>query len=455
VWNFLRELRANPMVTRIAAIAALGGFLFGYDTGVISGALLYIKRDFHAGPVAQEIVVSILLLGAVIGAIASGYLADRIGRRDTEIIAGVVYVIGAIGCAVAVDLPMLAAFRLVLGLAVGAASFVAPMYISEVAEPRVRGGLTSFNQLAVTVGIAGAYVVDYAFKDAPGNWRWMVGVAVLPGALLAAGMATVPRTPRWLVEHGRSDEARRVLRRLRAGSPDTDADRELGEITDAVANITLAKLRDLLSPRLRPVLAVGIALAVFQQIVGVNTVIYYAPTILTATGLNAGSAITQTLAIGVTNVVFTIAAVVLIDRVGRRPLLIGGTIGLGVALLALAAYFGLPALRQTAPWLALAGLLLYIASFAVGLGPVFWLMISEIFPQRVRSKAMSATTVANWAANFAVSATFLTLVGLISRPGTFLLYAAVAVVAVVFFWRRVPETKNRSLEDIQRELTDV
>ncbi|PRY20161.1 sugar porter family MFS transporter [Pseudosporangium ferrugineum] len=448
--TFLRELRANGVVTRVAAIAAIGGFLFGYDTGVISGALLYIKRDFDASSFQQEAIVSVLLLGAAAGALLSGWLTDRIGRKWTKVISGSVYVIGALGCAFAVNAPMLIGARAVLGFAVGTASFVSPMYISEVAPPKARGGLTSFNQLAVTTGIAVAYLVNYFFKDVSGDWRWMLGIAVIPGAALAVGMLTVPRTPRWLMEQGQDDNARKALERLREGT-DTDIGEELDQIRDSSQEARQTSMRDLVRRPVRTLLMVGLGLALFQQIVGVNTVIYYAPTILQQTGLGAGNAITQTLTVGLTNVVFTVVAILLLDKVGRRPLLIIGTVVAGIALLGLAAYFGFSGLQDSAPWLALVSLLVFIAGYAVGLGPVFWLMISEIFPQRLRSRAMSLTTVTNWLANFAVSATFLTLAGAITRQGIFLVYAVMAAVAVAFFAWRVPETKGRSLEEIQRD----
>jgi len=449
--QFLRELRANAVVTRVAAIAAIGGFLFGYDTGIISGALLYIKRDFHAGPLEQETIVSVLLIGAAGGALLSGWLADKIGRKYTKVISGSVYVVGALGCAFAVNAPMLIGFRALLGFAVGTASFVSPMYISEVAPPKARGGLTSFNQLAVTTGIAVAYLINFAFKGVTGDWRWMLGIAVVPGAALAVGMLTVPRTPRWLLEQGQEDDAGRALKRLRAGT-DIDPDQELDEIRSSSQEAKQTSIRDLADPPVRKLLVVGLALAIFQQIVGVNTVIYYAPTILQQTGLGAGNAITQTLTVGLTNVVFTIAAILLLDRVGRRPLLITGTAVAGIALLGLAAYFAFGTLQRQTPWLALASLLVFIAGYAIGLGPVFWLMISEVFPQRLRSKSMSVTTIANWLSNFAVSATFLTLAGAITRQGIFVLYAAMAAAAVAFFAWRVPETKGRTLEQIQQDV---
>ena len=456
ITSFFHELRQtnSGVLLRISAIAAIGGLLFGYDTGVISGALLYIKDDLHAGTQAQQWIVSTLLLGAILGAVLSGYLADRISRKYTKVISGIVYVIGALGCAFAVNVPMLIGFRFVLGLSVGTASFVAPLYISEVSPPRIRGGLVSFNQLAITSGILLSYLVNFAFKDAANNWRWMLGVAVIPGAALAIGMLTVPHTPRWLMEQHREDDARGVLQKLREGDgKDSDVDGEIDEIKDAAKSERSSKLGDLFHGRLRPLLWIGLGLAIFQQFVGINTVIYYAPTILADTGLTKSASITQTVFVGVTNVVFTVVAVLLLDRVGRRKLLLTGTVGLTIALAVLGVYFTSSTLQQQAGWLALVALLLYIASFAIGLGPVFWLMISEIYPTGVRSKAMSVATVANWAANFVVAVTFLSLGQAITRQGTFFLYTGIGVVAFLFFLSRVPETSNRSLEDIQQELT--
>ena len=455
--SFVTGMResGNGLLVRVSVIAAIGGLLFGYDTGVISGALLFIKTDLHANTFEQQAIVSVLLLGAMVGAIASGWLADRISRRWTKVISGTIYVFGALGCAFSVSAPMLIAFRFVLGLSVGTASFVSPLYISEVSPPRVRGGLVSFNQLAITSGILLAYIVDFLFQGAPGNWRWMLGLAAVPGAALAVGMLTVPHTPRWLMMTGQRDRARATLERLREGDDEADVDDELEEIEEANEHERDSKVRALLGARLRPLLWVGLALAIFQQFVGINTVIYYAPTILADTGLTNSNSITQTVFVGVTNVVFTVVAVLLLDKVGRRTLLLTGVAGLTVALLVLAAYFWSPTLQAHAPYLALGGLLLYVASFAVGLGPVFWLMISEIYPIGVRSKAMSVSTVANWGANFLVAATFLSLTGAITTQGTFLLYAAIAVLAFVFFALRVPETQGRSLEQIQTEVADV
>jgi sugar porter (SP) family MFS transporter len=452
--GFVKEMRetGNGLLLRVSVIAAIGGLLFGYDTGVISGALLYIRKDLHAGQFEQEAIVAVLLLGAMVGALASGYLADRISRKWTKVFSGCLYFAAALGCALSVNAEMLIVCRFLLGISVGTASFVSPLYISEVSPPRVRGGLTSFNQMAVVTGILTAYVVNFLFKDVADNWRWMLGIAALPGAALAVGMLTVPHTPRWLTLNGQRDRAKQVLEELRSGDEDADVDAEMDEIEEANRAEGQTSVRTLFEPRLRPMILVGIILAIAQQFVGVNTVIYYAPTILSDTGLTNAASLAATLVVGVTNVVFTIVAVLLLDRVGRRVLLNTGTVILLVALLVLGIYFSSSTLQQNYGWLALAGLMLFIAGFAIGLGPVFWLMISEIFPVGVRSKAMSVATIFNWGANFLVAQTFLSLSGWITRQGVFFLYAGLAVLALVFFVLRVPETRGKSLEQIQEKL---
>lgn len=455
--GFVGEIRrtGNGLLVRISLIAAIGGLLFGYDTGVISGALLYIKKDLHAGQFEQQAIVAVLLLGAVVGAVCSGYLADKISRKWTKVISGSIYFVAALGCAFSVNAEMLIGFRFLLGISVGTASFVSPLYISEVAPPRIRGGLVSFNQMAVVTGILTAYIVNYLFQDFTEQWRWMLGVAALPGAALAVGMLTVPRTPRWLMANASEDEAREVLERLRSGDEDADIDAEVDDIKEAEEAERSTTFKDLFTRRLRAVLMVGVVLAVAQQLVGVNTVIYYAPTILKDTGLTNSASLAGTLIVGITNVVFTVIAVLLLDRVGRRPLLITGTCVLLAALVVLGVYFTSSTLQDSYGWIALAGLVLFIAGFAIGLGPVFWLMISEIYPVGVRSKAMSVTTVCNWGANFVVAQTFLTLSSAITRQGVFFLYAGLAVFALVFFVTRVPETRGKSLEDLQSELSST
>jgi sugar porter (SP) family MFS transporter len=277
----------------------------------------------------------------------------------------------------------------------------------------------------------------------------MLGLGALPGLALAIGMLFVPHTPRWLVQAGREEEARKVLHRSRS---DDDVDEEIDQIKGVVEEHRGASLRRLFGSRMRQLLFVGLALAIFQQLIGVNTVIYYSATILKYTGISNTQSIGEALFVGITNVVFTIVAILLLDRVGRRVLLLTGTVGAALALGLLGAFFQSPTLQHDASWVGLVALIVFIASFAVGLGPVFWLMISEIFPLGMRSKAMSVCTVANWTFNFLISYFFLQLVAGIGTPGTFWLYAGFGLLAVIVFSLRVPETRDRSLEDIERQL---
>ncbi|QDP97496.1 sugar porter family MFS transporter [Microlunatus elymi] len=448
--GFIAELRRGNtgFLLRIAIIAAIGGFLFGYDTGIISGAQLYITKDLHASTLQQQWLVGSLLLGAIVGAIISAYSSDKIGRRKTKIIAGSVYVVGGLASGFAPSIDFLLVARFVLGLAVGTASFVSVEYISEQAPPRLRGGVTSFNQLMVTTGILVSYLVAAGFQNVDGTWRWMLGLSAVPGLALALGMLTVPASPRWLVSKGRLDEAREVLRRTRQAD---EVDQEIDDIEQTTKLEAGKGIRDLFRVPLRPLMVVGLILAAGQQLIGVNTVIYYSATILHYTGLSASDSVLQAVSVGITNVVFTVIAVLLMDRVGRRPLLLIGTAAAIVALVGLGLWFELPSWQHLG-WLALVFLLLFMAGFAIGLGPVFWLMISEIYPLAVRSKAMSVATVTNWAANFLVSYFFLQLVGAWGKPVTFWIYAGFGVLSFGYFWWRLPETRNRSLEEIEQEL---
>jgi sugar porter (SP) family MFS transporter len=447
--GFVREAIRNRRILGVALIAAIGGFLFGYDTGVIGGAMLFMQKDLGLKTHGQQqLAVAILLLGAIAGALIAGWLADRISRRRTKMISGCVYVIGGIGCALAHSYWQILAGRFWLGLAVGCASFVSPMYIAELVPPRIRGGVVSFNQLMVTLGILAAYIVDWGFAPLPNNWRWMFALAVVPGAALAIGMYFMPFSPRWLVDRGREDEAREVLQKYRFDEDDVDGEiDEIKEVAESEFSV-----RDLLGKAVRRTMVVGVALAVFQQIVGINTVIYYAPTILKFAGQQNTGALTQSVYIGCTNVFFTIVAILLIDKLGRRFFLLTGTATLTVALVVLGAFFASKTLQTSVGWLALVALLVYIMGFAIGLGPVFWLMISEIFPLQMRGPAMAVCTMFNWGFNFLIAYTFLTLTDVLTKQGAFWLYAFFGVCAVVFFATVVPETKGRSLEQIQSDL---
>jgi len=427
------------------AISALGGMLFGYDIGVISGAILFIQKEFSLSPGMEEIVVSSVLLGSLVGAVVGGILADRLGRRRLLILTALVFGLGAIGAALAPGTAWLLAARVVAGTAIGIASFVAPLYISEIAPVDIRGKLVSINQVALTSGIVISYLVDYAFAGSQA-WRWMFALAVIPAAAFGIGLIFIPNSPRWLVDRGHAEQARAVLKRIRGPE---QVEGELSEIQHSVAQ-QKGHWSELLSPLLRPAMIVGIGLAIAQQITGINTVIYYAPTIFRFAGLSSASvAILASVGVGVVNVVLTLVAMQLIDRVGRRPLLLVSLAGMSLSLFVLGLAFSLPQLSGSLGWIAVASLMVYVGSFAVGLGPVFWLMLSEIYPLRIRGRAMSVGTVANWSANLLVALSFLTLTQVLGKPATFWLYGVISIGAWFFAFFLVPETKGRSLEEIE------
>jgi sugar porter (SP) family MFS transporter len=432
-----------------AWITALGGLLFGYDTGVISGALLFIGRDFHGlTSFDKELLTSVLLVGAAIGALAAGRIADRIGRRPTVLGTAALFVLGVALAAASPSYGVLIGARITIGLAVGSASMVVPLYIGEVAPPRIRGALVSFNQLAITAGILASYLVDYGLASSQ-NWRLMFGLAAVPAIVMFTGMLFQRESPHWLIAQGREVEAREVLRRVR---DEGGIEAEIAEVRELSAR--RSSVRELLNPAMRHVVVIGIALAVFQQITGINTIIYYAPTLLSSAGLGNSAALLANVVNGAVNVLMTIVAIRLLDRTGRRPLLLSGTTGMAVGMVLVALTFAIGGnhLHGASAYLAIAGLLLYTGSFAVGLGPVFWLLISEIYPVKIRGQAMSVATMANWGANFVVTVSFLTLLSAIGNAGTFFLFAGLSVVALAYFHRQVPETKSRSLQDIERAL---
>jgi sugar porter (SP) family MFS transporter len=428
-----------------AAISALGGMLFGYDIGVISGAILFIKKDFSLSAGLEEIVVSSVLLGSLAGAVGGGILADRLGRRKLLIVTAAVFGLGAIGAALAPGTAWLIIARVVAGAAIGVASFVAPLYISEIAPVDIRGKLVSINQVALTSGIVFSYLIDYAFAGSQA-WRWMFAMAVIPAAAFGIGLVFIPDSPRWLAGRGHLEQARAVLKRIR---PPNKVEAEMSDIQHSVAQ-QKGNWSELLSPLLRSAMIVGIGLAIAQQITGINTVIYYAPTIFKFAGFSSASvAILASVGVGIVNVVFTLVAMQLIDRVGRRPLLLVSLAGMALSLIVLGLAFSLPQLSGSKGWIAVASLMAYVGSFAVGLGPVFWLILSEIYPLRIRGRAMSVGTAANWGANLIVALSFLTLTQVMGKAATFGLYGAVSIGGWLFAFFLVPETKGKTLEQIE------
>lgn len=441
--------QTKMLVYLTAGIAALAGLLFGYDTGVISGAILFIKDQFGLASKAIEAIVSAVLLGAVIGAALSGSLADRFGRRRVLIVTAALFAAGAMGAAFATDVPMIIGFRLMIGIAIGVASYTAPLYISEISPPQARGALVSLNQLMITCGIVVSYLVDYMLSAGQNEWRWMFGLGALPAIILILGMVGLSESPRWLVSRGRTKEARDVLTRIMPGE---NADAEILAIESSLT-VKSAGWKELFEPWVRPALIVGIALAFFQQVTGINTIIYYAPTIFEFAGFESHKvSILATVGVGVVNVLMTIVAIWFIDRLGRKPLLYIGMTGMAISLGVLGFAFHTPALMSSLKLLTVLSVVAYIASFAISLGPIFWLMIAEIYPLKIRGRAMSLATVANWGCNMVVAYTFLTLTDKLGKAGTFWFYGAVCVLGIIFCYFYVPETKGHTLENIEAHL---
>jgi len=439
---------SRAFVYLAASFAGLGGLLFGYDTGVISGAELFFKNDFTLSTFALEVIVSGVLAGAAVGALGGGRLADIFGRRLLLIATAIIFAAGAVICAAATSPAMLIVGRIIVGLGIGLSSGTVPVYISEVSPADARGWTVSLFQLAITIGILLAYVVDYAFAKSEA-WRWMFGISLVPAAIFAIGMYFLPESPRWLVRHGDPTRARAILARIRATS---NVDAELKEIEQSFAQSEQhGNWRDLLSPTLRPALIVGIGLAIFQQVTGINTVIYYAPLIIQSAGVSSASgAILATAGIGAVNVLMTIVSMWLIDRIGRRPLLLTGIAGMVVTLGVLGWAFHSNVRSEALSWLAVISMMVYVASFAISLGPIFWLLIAEIYPLQVRSSSEGLAATFNWGSNLLVSLTFLTLLQGIGAPKTFWLYGLCAIGAWIFSYSLVPETKGRTLEQIEQ-----
>lgn len=438
----------NPQTKRrvftifVASTVAIGGLLFGYDTAVIAGAILFVREQFHLSPGQTELAVSVALAGALVGAAVAGYLGDRLGRKTILTYTAVFYGVFALGTGMANGFTLFLVARFLIGTAVGASSMLTPLYIAELAPVAIRGALVTLNQLAITIGVVAAFYVDYHFA-ATGNWRWMFMSAVIPAVILLIGLAFLPETPRWLATRQRFDEAWKILVRIETPA---EAERNMKELRQVIQTDQLG-FRELFSKRFSKPLVAGIGLAIFQQITGINTIIYYAPTIFQMAGFqSASSAILATFGAGLVALATTVLSLILVDRVGRRPLLLVSIAGMTVVLVHLGLLLGTAHPSRVA---VVVDIMAYVFAFDIGLGPVFWLLISEIYPTTARGQAMSLATVAIWGSDFLVTETFLTLVGHVGLRGSFLLFAALCVAAFVFTYYMIPETKGRTLEEIE------
>ncbi len=445
-WDVIRSTPRYAFL--VAGVAALGGMLFGYDIGVISGAENLLKARFHLGAGGEELAVSAVLIGAIVGGVFAGRLSDAVSRRFALIGLAVVYAVGAVATALAPTLVWFDVFRIIVGIAVGASSMIVPTYIAELAPVQIRGGLVILQQLAISAGIFLSYVLDYAFFTAGWGWRPMFAAAVIPGVALAVGMMFMSHTPRWLAMRGRWDEAETVMQRVNP----SDTEEEMDALRQDLEQTDRASFRELLAPGLRGALIAGLGLAILQQFVGPNTVLFYGPTIFGYAGISGGSGgLLAEIFVGAVLFVFVLPTIALVDVVGRKALFYFGLVGMGsmLVLLGLAFSFG------AAGWGlgVLVILLVYIGCYSLSISPLFWLMTAELFPNRLRGYGASASTVANWSANLLISLTFLTAVNALGKDVVFWIYAAFAVIGIVFIRFRVPETRNRPLEHIDEYWT--
>jgi SP family arabinose:H+ symporter-like MFS transporter len=429
-----------------AVVAATSGLLFGFDIAVINGAILFLREQLGLNELQTEFAASSLLFGCIFGASVAGWLSDRFGRRRVLMACAVLFALSAVAAALPRTLAEFVAARFIGGIAIGAASLLAPMYIAEVAPAAIRGRLVSLNQMAIVTGILLACLTGWlaAFLG-PAGWRWMFAAAAVPSLALFLGLLFVPESPRWLVEQTRGDEALRVLTRINGSAAATA---ELESIRIAV-DAESGTLGELLQPGLRRALWIAVSLAILQQITGINTVLFYGSVIFREQvgGQSGSSALLANVAVGVVNLLATIIALWVVDRLGRRPLLMISTAAMAVCHVALAVAF----LMQPRPaWVILGAMLGSVTAFAVGLGPVFWVVLAEIFPTRIRGRAMSLATICLWSACTLLTMTFLSLTRAISATGSFLIYAMMCVVTFVIVLAAVPETRGLTLEQIER-----
>ncbi|HEY2699369.1 MAG TPA: sugar porter family MFS transporter [Pseudonocardiaceae bacterium] len=432
---------------------ALGGILFGYDLGVISGVLLFIKTKsvFDLGSVGQGVVGGSLAAGAIIGAAIAGRLTDRPGRRRTIMIGATIFAIGTVGCTFAPNATMFVIARVVVGVAVGATSATVPTYLSELAPSRVRGALSSLNQLMIVSGILIAYIVDWALQGSA-NWRAMIAIGIIPAAVLLFGMTLLPETPRWLIKQGREDEARTVIR---SAQGEVDIDAEVTGIREVIRlDGNQGSLKDLFAKWVRPMLVVALILAIGQQFSGVNAINLYAPTIFKNLGVGTSASLLASIVLGVVKVGFTAWVIFMVDRWGRKPLLLLGNVLMSTTLILLGIAVTVIHSSSGAAISTIVLLVIYLAGYELGWGAVVWVMMSEVFPLKVRAVGMGTGSVVLWASTFAITFVFPVMDNGLGLATSAYIFAGIGIVLFLLVRKFVPETKGRSLEQIELDLRD-
>jgi MFS transporter, SP family, sugar:H+ symporter len=455
----------------ISSVAALGGFLFGFDSGVINGTVTALQGAFNSDAVGTGFNVASMLLGCAVGAFFAGTLADKFGRRTIMFITALIFILSAWGSGIADSSLQFVIFRVIGGLAVGAASILTPAYISEIAPSRIRGRLTTLQQLAIVIGLFVAFLSNYMIAGAAGGaaetlwwgfqaWQWMFWMEIIPGGLFFVLLFLIPESPRYLVAAGRVDEARAVLCTLAHAG---DADQKVMDIQSTVIADRKPRLSDVinrLTGSIHPIVWVGVGLAILQQFTGINVVFYYGATLWQAAGFTEADALLVNVISGAVNISFTFVAIALVDKVGRKPLLLVGSLGQAVMLGILALLFGTAAVSDSGALVlegntglyALLSANAYIAFFAFSWGPVMWVMLGEMFPNQFRGAALAICGIAQWMANFAITMSFPILLGSIGLGFSYGIYAAFGIVAYFMVKKFVKETKGRTLEEMSREI---
>jgi SP family sugar:H+ symporter-like MFS transporter len=460
------ERRSSAYVIALSCVAAIGGFLFGFDSGVINGAVDALAKAFGTQAAGTGFAVASVLLGCAVGAFSAGTLADSIGRRPTMLLNAILFLVSAVATGAANSAGVFIAARIAGGIAIGAASVLAPMYIAEVAPAHIRGRLASLQQMAIVTGLFCAFLSnDILVRLAGGasaifwggapTWRWMFWMEAVPAAAFLIGTLLIPESPRFLIFRGKHEQARDIFARIGA-----DAEKLVREVEQSLKGEHRPRLSDLIIPgtrRIAPVLWVGMGLAAFQQFVGINIIFYYGEILWKAAGATEQWALRINLLTGLVNILATIPAIMLVDRIGRKPLLLVGSVGMALTLGAMAVVFGTasvgpdgkPLLSHMAAVAGLTAANLYIVAFAMSWGPVMWVLLGEMFPNQLRGAALAVSGATNWAANFAVTVTFLPLLTVVGLGGAYTIYAVAAAISFPFVWAAVRETKGKTLEQMK------
>ncbi|MHB7927814.1 glucose transporter GlcP [Staphylococcus chromogenes] len=427
-------------------IGALGGLLYGYDMGVISGALLYLKNDIPLTPSMQGLVVASMLFGAIFGSGFSGPLSEKLGRRRLVFIISIIFIVGTLVLALAPTVEIVVLGRFIIGLAVGGSTAIVPVYLSELAPTDARGSLSSLNQLMITIGILSSYLVNYALSPFEA-WRWMLGLAVVPSFILMIGVIFMPESPRWLLEK-RGEKAARDVMKLTY--PDHEIDIEIANMKK-ISSISESTWDVLKSPWLRTTIIIGSVFALLQQLIGINAIIHYAPTIFHKAGLGDSASILSTVGIGVVNVLVTIVAILIIDKIDRKKLLMIGNLGMVFSLLAMSLLIWLLGVDASV-WIIIVCLALFIVFFGLSWGPVLWVMLPELFPMRARGAATGIAALVLSIGSLLVAYLFPIISSVLNVQQVFLIFAVIGIIAFFFVMKFLPETRGRSLEQIEADL---